>query len=291
MSSKTNHHQFSDQLAQTIADKGSPLCIGLDPVIEKIPQSVTDSASNPAAAFELFCKKIIDAAADLVPVVKPQSACFERLGSSGVQALAQVVAHARRAGLLVVLDAKRGDIGISARHYAAAATDLGAHAITLNTYLGMETLQPYLDASLGIFPLVRTSNPGSDPIQAAKLADGKTVAQLVASQVAALGQQHMGTSGLSDVGAVVGATKAAEGSSLRNLMPDQVFLVPGLGAQGGSANDLRNLIRPNQPIETAGILATASRSIIYAGSGTNWISEAADAAKKLADEVNAALSM
>lgn len=276
--------RFADRLAERIGRVGSPVCVGLDPVLDRLPQIVRAEHWEPTAAIASFCRVVIDAVADLVPAVKPQSACFERYGAKGVAALEHVCAHAKQKGLIVVLDAKRGDIGLSAEHYAASARHLGIDAITLNAFLGTETIEPYLDAGLGVFVLVRTSNPGSDEIQSPRLEDGRTVAQLMADRVAALGDTRVGKRGLSDVGAVVGATKTADAAALRERMPDQVFLAPGYGVQGGTADDIRAMCRPNQPPATAGVLVAASRSVIYA-KGDDWKRAVADAASEFAADV------
>lgn len=252
--------RFADRLAAAIAAKGTPACVGLDPVLERLPAAVRARHTEPVAAIDEFCRGVLRAVAPHVPVVKFQSACFERYGGAGVTLLEQLSRQARSLGLLVLLDAKRGDIGISAEHYGAACLHAGADAVTVNGYLGPSTVEPYLRAGLGVFVLVRTSNPDSDMVQAVRLADGRSVAELMADQVAALGDPWMGSGGYSDVGAVVGATKAADGKALRARMPRQVFLVPGYGAQGGTAEDVRALLDGRG----GGVLVTASRSIIYA---------------------------
>ncbi len=289
---------FVDRLALALDRVDAAVCVGLDPVLERMPEVITAAHWEPARAIEAFCKGVIDAVAGQVGVVKPQSACFERYGHHGMAALETIIEHAKSAGLLVLLDAKRSDIGLSAAHYAAWATHIGADAITLNGYLGMETIEPYLQANLGVFVLVRTSNPGSDAFQAQPLADGRTIAQLMAHQVAELGREHPGESGLSNVGAVVGATKSAEGSALRKHMPDQVFLVPGYGAQGGTAEDIKPLIRPGATsASTAGIIVNASRSVLYPTANETtpcdcsnaWQEPIAKAACKLAADIRAVI--
>ncbi|MCC7409854.1 MAG: orotidine-5'-phosphate decarboxylase, partial [Phycisphaeraceae bacterium] len=186
---------FADRLLAACRRKGAPICVGLDPVLERLPEAVRQGASPTdahaaAAALLEFSRGVLQAVAGSVPAVKPQSACFERYLWPGVQALHQVIAEARAMGLIVILDAKRGDIGISAEHYAAgqladtAYADLakppGPDAITVSGYLGPDTLKPFIDVARaqgkGIFTLVRTSNPQSDAIQNHPLADGRTVA-------------------------------------------------------------------------------------------------------------------
>lgn len=276
---------FADRLHASIRAAGSPVCVGLDPVLSSIPAEVRAGRDDPAAIFE-FCSGVIRSIAGLIPAVKFQSACFERFGSAGFDVLERSAALARQLGLVVVLDAKRGDIGISAEHYAAAAARLGADAITVNGYLGPSTLEPYLKQGLGLFVLVRTSNPDSDVIQAQRLADGRSVAEMMADEVAKLGRAHLGLCGLSQIGAVVGATKSTEGRALRARMPEQVFLIPGYGAQGGTAEDVRALLRS----DGRGVLVTASRSVIYAKGEGAWTDAVRAAARSLAEEVKAVVS-
>jgi orotidine-5'-phosphate decarboxylase len=283
--------QFSDTLARAIDGAGSPVCVGLDPVLEKLPDEVRAEHWEPVAAIEAFSTGVIDAVAGIVPVVKFQAACYERYGAAGVRALEHASAHARARGLLVLLDAKRGDIGISAEHYAAAAVGLHADAITVSGYLGPSTVEPYMKVGLGVFVLVRTSNPDSDVVQGVRMEDGRSVAEMMGGLVAGLGEGHVGACGLSGVGAVVGATKASEGERLRRVMPRQVFLVPGYGAQGGTAADVRALVRREMRggrASEAGVLVTASRSVIYAGGGgggEGWKDGVRAAAERLAKEI------
>lgn len=280
---------FSDRLAAAIDRLGVPACVGLDPVVEKLPEPLrarARDAGGAAGAIAEFCLGVIDASAPHAAAFKPQSACFERFGAPGVAALREVIAAARARGAPVILDAKRGDIGITAEHYAAAAVALGADAITVSAYLGPETLRPYLDAELGVFALVRTSNADSDAVQGAALADGRTVAQMVADHVAALGATRVGRAGLSDVGAVVGATKSSEAAGLRARMPDQVFLVPGYGAQGGTAEDVRVMLRRGSASPgTSGVIVSASRSVITAfdPGDRGWTRAVGGAARRFAD--------
>ena len=302
---------FADRLVDAIELAGSPVCVGLDPVYEKLPaelralggQEVRPTDEHAVGAIARFCEGVIDSVAGTVPAVKLQSACFERYGGAGVELLRMLLRHVRERGMVAVLDAKRGDIGFSAEHYAAAAfgpdPSRGADAITLSGYMGSDTIEPFLaQPSRGVFVLVRTSNPGSDSIQSQRLADGRTVAELVADEVAALGRKHVGACGLSSVGAVVGATKPEDGPRLRERMPDQVFLVPGYGAQGGTAAHIRGMLRPETVraapstagcAARAGVLVTASRSIIYPGAagGSDWRGAIGAAAKKLAAEIAA----
>jgi len=207
--------------------------------------------------------------------VKPQLACFERLGQQGWWSLDEVCRSARRAGLLVVADGKRGDVPVTAAAYGQAlvgetetpwgpVAGLGADAFTANPLLGEDTIGVFVDAaraaSAGVFLLVRTSNPGAARLQDATLHDGplhEELAALVAESAPALA----GESGLTGVGAVVGATAPQHLGRLRELMPDSVFLIPGVGAQGGRPEDLAPALRAGRP---ASILVAASRSIARA---------------------------
>ncbi|GIW74428.1 MAG: orotidine 5'-phosphate decarboxylase [Phycisphaerales bacterium] len=251
---------FDRTLAATTARCGAPLCVGIDPVADRLPETLADQPLP--TAFESFSRQVIDAVCAHAAAVKFQSACYERLGGAGMDALARSMAHARDAGLAVILDAKRGDIGISARHYAAAACALGAQAITANAYMGLETLEPYLEAGLAVFVLVRTSNPGSADLQDLPLRTGGTLAMHLGRLLDELGRTRPG------VHAVVGATQREQASVLRAVMPGQLFLLPGLGAQGATVDDLLAFARPpagaDTPDPTLGLLPTASRSVIYA---------------------------
>jgi orotidine-5'-phosphate decarboxylase len=290
--------RFADTLATRIDEADSLLCVGLDPVLEQLPVAVRARHHEATPAIREFCMGVIDAVASACAVIKPQSACFERYGSRGVAVLEDVCAHARGRGLLVLLDAKRGDIGISAEHYAAAAVHCGAHAITVNGYLGPSTIEPYLGAGLGVFVLVRTSNPDSDAVQSRRLEGGSggaptTVALAMAELVRSLGEARRGASGWSDVGAVVGATKGADGPAMRGAMPDQFFLVPGYGAQGGTPNDIATMARAGargQRPSSAGLIVNASRSVIYPKadqSGSDWKRAVANAAENAREELRA----
>ena len=282
--------RFVDRLLARIAHVGSPVCIGLDPVVDRIPESVKARSSNNAEAVERFCVGVIDATAGVAAAFKPQSACFERLGSAGIAALERVVAHIKARHIPVILDAKRGDIGSTAEHYAHAVRLLGADAVTVNAYLGPSTIEPYLDAGLGVFALVRTSNPDSDAVQSQRLTTGESVAELMGGLVRSIGRGRLGQAGLSDLGAVVGLTKAADGARLRALMPEQVFLVPGYGTQGGAADDLKPLLaRPGIP--GRGVLVNASRSVIYAKpTGAElWQAAAERAALEMNRDINSVL--
>jgi len=205
----------------------------------------TDSNASRAEAFELWARELLDVIAPFAPVVKPQSAFFEMLGAPGVAALEKTIAAARERGLLVILDAKRGDIGSTADAYAKAhLADGGADALTVNAYLGRDTLAPFVercrDGGKGIYVLVKTSNPGSADFQDVAVADGGLVRDRVAGAVAALGAETPCDAGdWCAVGAVVGATYPAELAELRAKMPHAPLLIQRYGAQGGGAEDCR----------------------------------------------------
>ncbi len=290
---------FADRLHETVKRKGSPICVGLDPVLERLPTALRVSTQADidakVQAIETFCSGVIDAVAAHVPIIKPQSACFERYGWRGVRVLENVMRHAQQAGVLVLLDGKRGDIGISSEHYAAGLLVggdqvTGADALTVNAYLGADGLEPFIKAAAthgkGLFALVRTSNPGGDALQALPLHDGRTVAQAVAQIITQCGANHIGSTGYSLLGAVVGATKTSEAAALRQCMAGQWFLVPGFGAQGGTADDVRACFNN----DGMGAIITASRSILYAYEKPvteDWQSAISAATVKMKNEITA----
>ena len=283
----TTPTHFADRLRAAVQTKGAPVCVGLDPVWDKLPEAVT--AEDPVESLRSFSMAVLEQVAPIVPCVKPQAACYERYGAAGMGVYHQVVAEAKAMGLVVIGDVKRGDIGTSSAHYAAGllSGDHGADALTVNGYLGLDGVQPFVDAASregkGLFVLVRTSNPGGDALQSLPLADGRCVSDAVADLVAEAGQTHVGDSGDSLLGAVVGATKPQDAARLRERMPQQIFLVPGYGAQGGGAEDVKACFRP----DGSGAIITASRSVIYAGerSDPRWAVKVGAAAERLRDEI------
>ena len=285
--------QFSDRLAEAVERKRSQLVVGLDPRIELIPVEVRGDAhldrEQAADAVERYCRGIVDAVAPSVVAVKPQLAFFEALGADGFRAFEQVCAYARSAGLLVIADAKRGDIGSTARAYASAYLPL-ADAITVNPYLGRDSLDPFLQAArrdgAGVFCLVKTSNAGSADVQDAVLRDGEPLWHHVARLVCEWAEEAVGESGLSNVGAVVGATYPRAVGEARRLMPQSVLLLPGVGAQGATAADVARAFTSGP----ASALVSASRSVIYAyrASGGDWRTSAGVEAARLRGEVWAA---
>jgi orotidine-5'-phosphate decarboxylase len=255
----------ADALVRAMDIAASPACVGLDPVFASLPEAGPSPRPRPRSEpIEWFCQGVLDAVVGVVGVVKPQSACFERYGSAGYAVLERTIRRAKALGLIVILDAKRGDIGSSAEHYAASARSIGADWITVSPYMGPSTIEPFLAAGLGVFALCRTSNPDSDRLQTLR-SDGHTLAEHTAAMIAEMGTPLRSHAGLSALGAVVGATKsAADGSRLRAAMPDQILLVPGVGAQGGTAEEVRPLTRPNAvSAATLGVVVNASRSVLY----------------------------
>lgn len=264
---------FGDFLAQQVRHKNSSVCVGLDPRWTSLPESIRgqiDGKDLPsvAAATQCYCQEVIDAVASAAPVLKPQAAFFEQLGPAGMQALAEVIAHARKAGMIVLLDAKRGDIGSTAEGYARAY--LGASsawrcdALTVNPYLGDDTLSPFVDTAnqrgAGIFVLVKTSNPGSGYLQDQPTSDGHKLYERVADTVQDLARNSAGESGLGNIGAVVGATYPQQLAELRSRMPQAWILIPGFGAQGGTAADVAHGFHANG----LGAIVNSSRGIIFA---------------------------
>ena len=250
-------------------------------------------AEQAASAVAAHCCDLIDAAGPACVAVKPQLACFERLGAPGRMALGAVVAHAKTAGLLVLADGKRGDIDVSAAAYCQSLVGttatpfgdvggLGADAFTANPYMGADTLGVLIEgareAAAGVFVLVRTSNPGAADFEDLELAAGGTLWERVAESVDALGAAGE----LSDVGAVVGATAPQHVARMRELMPRTIFLLPGIGAQGGRVEDLAPAFAPGR----AGGLVSASRSIVFASEERGG--SAAEAAREQAEALRAA---
>src|SRR4051812_34830789 len=278
---------FGDRLAAAVAARQSQIVLGLDPDPARLwPEAMRAGqqvggtpAERAAAAVATHCEAAIIAVAEACVAVKPQLACFERLGAPGWRALERTGARAMDHGLLVLADAKRGDIDVTATAYGQAflgvtatpygdVAGLGADAMTASPYLGPDTLRPLIDAARaegrGVIVLVRTSNPGAAELQDLELADGERVWEHVARMVAQLGAEAPGgrgpESGLADVAAVTGATAPEHLVRLRELMPATPFLLPGVGAQGGRVEDLAPAFAPGR----AAGLVTASRGIVHA---------------------------
>ena len=265
---------FADRLAEAVERKRSQLVVGLDPVVDLLPVELrgeaTGSREAAARAVERFCKGIIDAVAPYVVAVKPQAAFFEALGSDGWRALEVTSQYAREAGLLVIADGKRCDIGSTARAYASAFLESSnsaaplADALTVSPYLGRDSVDPFLAVcrrdGAGIFLLVRTSNAGAGELQDATLSDGRPLWRHVASLVDQWGEDLVGARGLSSVGAVVGATAPRIVGEARREMPRAIILLPGVGAQGATPADVARAFTSGP----SSAIVNASRSIIYA---------------------------
>jgi orotidine-5'-phosphate decarboxylase len=262
-----------------VAERESQIVLGLDPDPAALWPRHSGSDPTTGAAVVEHCREVIEAVGPACVAVKLQLARFEVLGAAGCAALEAVARHARARGLLVIADGKRGDIDVTARVYAESLfagpstptdpiTGLGVDMATVNPLMGRDAIEPFVvtarAAGAGVLLLVRTSNPGAADIQDLELAGGGAVWERLAALVDDLGRPGVGAEGLSDVGAVVGATAPGHLERARELMPNAVFLLPGVGAQGGRVADLAPAFSPGR----AGGLITASRSIVGAHSST-----------------------
>lgn len=276
---QSNEH-FADRLLSAVIQRRTPLIVGIDPRFENLPPSLREAhaersfgalsaAEAKADAYEEFSRGIIDVVAPLVAAIKPQIAFFETLGPAGLAALARVVDYAQQSGLLVVMDAKRNDIGSTAAAYAAAylgrkpKSVWGCDALTVNPSMGFDTLQPFVDQARntgsGIFVLVKTSNPGSGDLQELRVGH-EFVYQRIANRVEQFARETCGKLDYGAIGAVVGATYPQQLEELRRRMQHTLFLVPGFGAQGGTAADVAGAF----DAQGLGALINSSRGIIFA---------------------------
>ena len=294
---------FSQLLSESIQKKGNPVLVGLDPRWDSLPAEyrlntggLTPSALVVAEAFEYFCSAIIDIVAPLVPAVKPQAAFFEQYGPDGMIALRNVIRYAKQKRLLVIFDGKRNDIGSTAEAYAAGILGTesawGADALTVSPYLGDDSIEPFVKTAVergaGIYVLVKTSNAGGKMLQDL-VVDGKPIYSRVAEYVEQLAQRTSGS-----VGAVVGATWAEQLAELRQVMPSAPLLVPGYGAQGGTAKDVAKAFHA----DGSGALINNSRGIIFAHEKepfksqfdeTRWQDAVEAATKQMIEELRAVL--
>ncbi len=280
------------RLIEKIVEYQNPTVAGLDPKLAYVPSFIKEKCfekygknlEGAAQALFEFNKALIDALCDIVPAVKPQAAYYEMYGWQGVKALAQTIAYAKEKGMYVITDGKRNDIGTTMEAYAAAhlgATDLegeeveafSADALTVNGYLGSDGINPLLkicaDRDKSVFVLVKTSNPSSGELQDKKI-DDKTVYETMGDMCENWGKDLRGASGYSAVGAVVGATYPEMLGELREKLPHTFFLVPGYGAQGGGANDVKFAFDKNG----IGAIVNSSRGIMCAWSKEEGSSEA-----------------
>ena len=262
------------ELSQRIETAGHGLCVGLDPDPSKLPAG-TDLTT--------FCMGIVDATAHVAVAYKPNFAFFEALGRPGWDALDAVTQHLRALPQkpFLIADAKRGDIGNTATRYAEGILGvMGYDAITVAPYMGRDSVEPFLREGKWVVGLGLTSNPGADDLQQLALHDGRRVYEAVADAYLSWGRPD-------NLMVVAGATRPEALGALRDRMPDTFFLVPGVGVQGGSAEDVvRHAAFRGKP--GMGLLINASRSIMYASSGPDWLEAATKAAQNLADEIQTA---
>ena len=287
---------FFDRLDAARRERQTTLCVGLDPRVERIPEEIRAAAGNDVEGLlKAFCFEILEIVAEEAACVKPQIGFFEAHGLSGLRAYVAILAEARRRGILVVGDVKRGDIGSTAAGYAQGhlrpGSDLEVDAMTVNPYLGGDAIAPLLEAAVaagkGLYVLVRTSNPGARDLQELTVGDaGRPLFEETAALVARLGEGHVSAAtGLSAVGAVVGATAPEAGVRLRGLLPETPFLVPGYGAQGATAADIGVFYRQ----DGSGAVVNASRSVIHpALEGRTWHEAVRVAARGSREELYAA---
>lgn len=271
-----------DKLVEKIKKTGAPIEVGLDPMLDYVPEFVKQKAyaefgetlEGAAEAIWQFNKAIIDATYDLIPAVKPQIAMYEQFGIPGIMAFKKTLDYCHKKELIVIGDIKRGDIGSTSGAYATGhlgKATVGSKSyygfdedfITINPYMGTDSVQPFVDVAIpekkGMFILTKTSNPSSGEFQD-RLIDGRPLYEWVAEKVVEWGSQHVGKCGYSYVGAVVGATYPEMGKVLRDIMKKNFILVPGYGAQGAKGSDLVNYFNE----DGLGAIVNSSRGIIAA---------------------------
>ncbi len=288
---------FADRLCAAVHEKDSRVCVGLDPNLERMPRHLL-SASTPGETVERFCCEIIDAVAEHCVAVKPQAAYFEVLREEASTVLWSVMRHAKQAGLLVILDGKRNDIGSTAQAYAQAYLrgDSPVDAMTVNRDLGGDGVMPFVRAAAeegrGLFVLVKTSNPSSGELQDLRIAETRApVYQHIADLAGGWGRELVGEQGYSSVGAVVGATYPEQLAELRERMPQAPFLVPGYGAQGATAADVVAAFDS----QGLGAVVNSSRGIIFAYKNTDmppdqFATATRAATVQMKDELNKAIT-
>lgn len=295
--------RFPDRLAAAVQESGTALCVGLDPRWEMLPKAIRDFVATlppeqkAAIAVLQFCRKVLTLVRPIAGIIKPQAAFFEQIGPRGMEVLAAVLHEAKKLGFVTILDAKRGDIASTATAYANAAfegnTVEGQHypvwnadALTVNPYLGEDAVEPFVTAAKqsdrGLFVLVRTSNSGAGLFQDL-VCDGKPVYRHVGEAVARWNADTLGECGLGAVGAVVGATQPKELAELREAFPEVWFLVPGYGAQGGTAADVRAAFRS----DGLGAIVNSSRGVTFPfqPNDSDWEKKIVVAAKLAAEEL------
>ena len=296
-------------LSEKIAELRNPSVIGLDPMPEYLPPEIAGKYGDVCEGIFAFNRGIIDAAADIAPAVKPQAAFYERLGLNGIICLMKTIAYAKAAGMFVILDAKRGDIGSTAKAYAdvylSPRLPVGekkpdmdysgafsfVDALTVNGYLGSDGVRPFLDAAAandkGIFVLAKTSNPSSGELQDRDVG-GKTVYELMGGMIEEWGADSISGDGYSSCGAVIGATYPRQLASMRKAMPHTFFLIPGYGAQGGGAADAA----PGFDGKGGGAVVNSSRGIMLAyrkKPDLNWKDAVREAAAEMRDDLRSVI--
>ncbi|MBN1157552.1 orotidine-5'-phosphate decarboxylase [Candidatus Woesearchaeota archaeon] len=302
---------MADMILDKIDEKKNATVMGLDPRFESIPRFITEPIKKQhtglravACSYLEFNKRIIDLASGIIGIVKPQSAFYEQAGIEGIKALIETINYAKSKGMIVIVDGKRNDIGTTAQAYSGgylaensisgiSERAFNADLLTVTPYLGSDGIKPFIEdckkSNKGIFVLVKTSNRSSGELQDL-MAGGKKVYEIVAENVAELGKGLEGERGYSPVGAVVGATYPKEAEVLRRIMPKNIFLVPGFGAQGGTAKD----ILPCFNKDGYGAIINSSRGLIFpykddSVSESEFEKAIIGAATKMKNEITAAL--
>lgn len=253
-----------DELYRRVQEKG-PVCVGLDTKLDYIPEFMREQITDISDQLFQFNKLIIDATADVAAVFKVQIAYYEAYGMSGMQAYRRTLQYLREREQLIIADVKRSDIASTAQMYAKAhfEGDFAADFITLNPYMGFDSLDPYLpylqSGKHGVFVLVRTSNPGAHDLQTKKMEDGRLFYQHVADGLQEIAERFVGESGYSSLGLVFGGTQSDDIPEIRSKYKNLFFLIPGYGAQGGTASDIRQYL-----LEGNGGIVNSSRGIITA---------------------------
>lgn len=253
---------YTQKLKKAIEQADSCLCVGLDPNIARIPRSIKKTHPDPAGQVTNFLKKVINVTADSCAAYKPNLGFFEALGSEGLSVFQEIITHIPD-GKIIIADAKRGDISSTSEHYARAYFDVfDVDAVTLNPLMGFESLQPFLDyPQKGIYALTLTSNPGADDFLKQLFRGAPSMAHYIASRLF----QHQRTAA-TNLGMVVGATQASEMSSVIQCHTKGSLLIPGIGAQGGSIENIQESLKNHRGLP----LISSSRSILYAGTDENW---------------------
>jgi len=310
-------HHFADRVCARVLAADTRVCVGLDPDLARFPEELlaahqlagatpapgdADYCRRAAACIVEFNHRVLEATAEYAAACKPQCAYYEAYGPAGMAALQQTALLIREAGLPVVMDGKRNDIASTAARYAQAylgadsgprAAAFPADALTINAYLGSDGVTPFLDCcrefGRGLFILCRTSNPSGGEIQEFPAAGPGALARRVAGLIHGWGRDLVGEHGYSAVGAVVAATRPEDVAELRALMPRALFLMPGFGAQGGGAGDVRDAL----DARGLGALVAASRSVLYpvppATPAADYFDAVASAARDMRDAINAVL--